>query len=100
MKIKLVNFLSNSEKLHLKCESNLHAALKHLKSKYETIHIHSIHPVEGPLIVFKPIAEIKDVENQLCAEEKSRDVCSILVCIFQSMLVAMALCYWVFKWCM
>lgn len=100
MKIKLVNFLSNSKKLHLKCESNLYAVLKHLKSKYETVQIHSIHPDEGPLIVFKPIAKIKDVENQLCAEEKSKDVCSTLICIFQCMLFAMGLCYWGFKWCM
>ena len=72
MKIKLVNFLINSEKFHMKCDSNLHAVLQHLKSEYRDIRIHSVHPDEGPILIFKPIAKISDIEDQMC-EEKGVD---------------------------
>ena len=89
MNIKLVNFLSNTEKFHLKCDSNLRAVLQHLKAKYKCIRIHSIHPVEGPIVVFKPIAEISDIEDQLCSEEKSIDDFDLLKCVLKVMVVCL-----------
>jgi len=84
MKIKVVNFLSDSEKFHLKCDSNLDVVLQHLKSKYKNIRIHSVHPDEGPIVIFKPIAEISDIEEQMC-DEKSIDDFDLLKCVLQVM---------------
>ena len=90
MKIKVVNFLSNSEKFHLKCDSNLGVVLKHLKSKYEDIRIHSVHPDEGPIVIFKPIVEISDIEDRMC-EEKSVDDFDLLKCVLQVIFVCVVI---------
>ena len=86
MKIKIVNFIKNSQKFHLKCDASLHTVLKYLKSKYEDIRIHSVHPEEGPIVIFKPIAEISDIEDQMC-EEKSVGDFNLLNCVLQVMFV-------------
>ena len=90
MKIKVVNFLSDSKKYHLKCDSNLDVVLQHLKSMYVDIRIHSVHPDEGPIVIFKPIAEISDIEAQVCAE-KGVDDFDLLKCVLQVMFVCVVI---------
>lgn len=64
MIIKVINFLDGDTKMHLKADAELGAAVNHLKQKFKDVKIHSIHPEEGPIIIFKPPAAAEEFEGE------------------------------------
>ncbi len=61
MKIKVINFLHNGKKMHLKEDAELGQTINHLKKKFGQIEIHSIYPKDGPILYFTPPAKASEL---------------------------------------
>ena len=64
MKIKVINFLLNGKRMHLQADAELGVTVQHLKHKFKDFQVHSIHPEEGPIIIFKPPAHADEFEGE------------------------------------
>ncbi len=54
MKIKVINYIYNKKRMHLKQDAELGLVVKHLKEKYGNVEIHSVYPEDGPMVYFHP----------------------------------------------
>lgn len=64
MIIKVINFLDGEKRMHLKPDAELGLTIQHLKRKFKDLKVHSIHPEEGPIIIFKPPADADEFEGE------------------------------------
>ena len=56
MKIKIINFIQNDKRMHLRVDAELGETVNHLQEKYGQIRIHSVYSEDGTMIKFTPIA--------------------------------------------
>lgn len=63
MKIKVINYVYNKKRMHLKQDTELGLVVKHLKKKYGNIEIHSVYPENGPMLYFNPPASTDELST-------------------------------------
>jgi len=69
MRVSIINFLSGDRKMCLKCYVDLPQALYDLQHEYGDVKIHSVHPVKGPIIIFKYTPHAHDVTKWCIYQE-------------------------------
>lgn len=61
MKIRVINFLYNEKKMHIRTDAELGRTVNHLKEKFGEVEIHSVYQKNGTVLYFTPPAKASEL---------------------------------------